>query len=204
MPHLAVKQEAPRNCGIQHNRNIMPKLAATLLSLIPTLTLSAQAAFHTSPACWTEPRIHSEMRENDVVLTIQHIDGNMPHESVPSPNHVYSFFLKEEAIPKNGMSRVEITIYNERPYLLHITLPSVRGIGQPQWINEQLFSVRVWWGRIAGTDYIIDVEREEVVNQQAFRYGAIAFQQFKQCATPVWSESAACKCYPEAPKGWKP
>ena len=127
----------------------VPNLTAMLLSLIPALSLSAQAAFHTSPACWTEPRIHSELRENDVELAIERIDGNMPHGSVPSPNHVYSLFLKEEAIPHNGTSRVEITIYNERPHLLQITLPSVRGIGQTQWINEQLFSVRVWWGRMA-------------------------------------------------------
>ena len=182
----------------------MPNLTVPLLSLVPTLMLSAQATFHTSPACWTEPRIHSEVRENDVELTIERISGNMLHWSVLSPNHVYSLFLEEEAIPHNGTSRAEITIYNERPHLLQITLPSVRGIVQPQWINEQMFSVRVWWGRIAGTDYIIDVEREEVVNQQAFRYGAIAFQQFKQCETPEWSESEACSCYPEAPEGWKP
>ncbi len=199
-----MKSLAANICDKRHHRNTVAKLTATLLSLVPTLALSAQTAFHTSPACWTEPRIHSEVRVNDVELNIQHIDGNMPHESVPSPNHAYSFFLIEEVIPENGTSRVEITIYNERPQLLHIALPSVRGIAQPQWINENLLSVRIWWGRIAGSDYIIDVEREVVVIQQAFVYGANAFQQFKQCESPEWSESEACKCYPQAPDGWKP
>ncbi len=115
------QREYDKSFTHEFNRHIVfcvgpvPNLTATLLSLVPTLMLSAQAAFHTSPACWTEPRIHSELREHDVELTIERINGNMPHGSVLSPNHVYSLFLEEEAIPHNGTSRAEITIYNERP-----------------------------------------------------------------------------------------
>ena len=175
-----------------------------LLILVPTLTLSAKPVFHTSPACWTEPRIYSELRDSDLELKIQPIDGTMPHDSVLSPNRAYAFVLKEEVIPQSGTSRVELTIYNERPYVLRILLPNIRGIGQIQRINEYLLFVRVWWGRIAGTDYIINVEREEVLNQKGFRYGAIAFQQFKQCDAPEWSDFEGCRCYSGAPEDWKP
>ncbi len=40
--------------------------------------------------------------------------------------------------------------------------------------------------------------------QLPLRYGAIAFQQFKQCDTPQWSEADACRCYPEASIDWRP
>jgi hypothetical protein len=128
----------------------------------------------------------------------------MPHGSVLSPNRAYAFFLKKEVVPENGTSNVELTIYNERAYLLRVALLEIRGVGQVQWVNEYLLFLRIWWGRISGTDYIIDVEREEISNQQAFRYGAIAFQQFKQCESPDWQSSDGCRCYPGAPEGWKP
>ena len=182
----------------------MYRAIVTVLSLAYISTLSARPAFHTSPACWTEPRVHSELRDNDLELKIQRIDGAMPHGSVLSPNQAYAFVLEEQVESKSGTSTAKLKIYNERVYILSIFLPEMRGVGRVQWINEHLLFVRVWWGRIAGTDYIVDVEREEISNQQAFRYGAIAFQQFKNCETPDWSSSDGCRCYLGAPEGWKP
>ena len=180
------------------------RLALMLLSFAPSVVFAAPSKSHTSPSCWVEPRVHSESRDDDHGLDFQRLEKPLPPGSTLSPNGAYAFHLREETTSENGSSRLELTLYNERPYLLAARLPEVRGFEPPRWINEQLIYFRVWWGRIAGTDFIIDVERERTVLQQTFRYGTIAFQQYQQCKTPEWSDSADCTCFPGAPKDWKP
>ena len=155
----------------------------------------AATGFHTSPACWDEPRIHAEMREAHVVVEIVRADGPLAEPVVVSPNGAYAFHL-DEMPAEAGNSDYTLRIDNERPYVLELAFPEARGVVTPNWINEKLLFVRVWWGRVAGTDYLVDVEQEAVVLVDPFRYGAIAFQQFRQCGQPEWQGTEACKCFP--------
>jgi len=47
-------------------------------------------------------------------------------------------------------------------------------------MNERLLFIEVWWGRVLGSDFLIDVENERVVHSEMIRYGAIEFQQWQQ------------------------
>jgi hypothetical protein len=40
--------------------------------------------------------------------------------------------------------------------------------------------MRAWWGRIAATDLIYDVERERFVYSEALTDGSLAFQQYRE------------------------
>lgn len=176
--------------------------AALLLGCVST-GVHAATGFHTSPACWDEPRIHAEEREAHVDVEVVRADGPLAEPVIVSPNGAYTFHLDE--IPATGgNSDYTLTVDNERPYLLELAFPDARGVVTPTWINEKLLFVRVWWGRVAGTDYLVDVEKEAVVLVEPFRYGAIAFQQFKQCETPEWEGSEACGCFPGQPERWPP
>ena len=88
-----------------------------------------------------------------------------------------------------------LLIFNERPYLLEIQFPDTDAISEAEWVNENLIYVRLWWGRVVGSDFIVDVEKEAIVYQQPFRYGAIAFQQFKQCSEDEWKNEEQCRCF---------
>jgi hypothetical protein len=46
-----------------------------------------------------------------------------------------------------------------------------------RWVNERLLYVQVWWGRILGSWYLIDVEAEKVVYREMVHSGEIPFQQ---------------------------
>jgi pimeloyl-ACP methyl ester carboxylesterase len=75
-----------------------------------------------------------------------------------------------------------VFVYNETDSLAQISLmdhyrnfpPSV------SWVSEKLLYLRVWWGRVLGTDLIYDVEREEFVYEESFRDGKILFEQHKE------------------------
>ena len=40
------------------------------------------------------------------------------------------------------------------------------------WINEEILHVRVWWGRIAGSDLLVDVPRRELLYHRMFFFPA--------------------------------
>ncbi len=153
----------------------------------------AATGFHTSPACWDEPRIHAEERDAHVEVRVERIEGDLPETAVLSPNRAYAFHLDDKQ-GTAGQSDYTLRIDNERPYLLELRFPEARGVVEPDWVNEKLLFVRTWWGRVAGTDYLVDVEKEAVVLVEPFRYGAIAFQQFRQCDSAPWKGTDACRC----------
>jgi hypothetical protein len=44
---------------------------------------------------------------------------------------------------------------------------------QVRWINDELLFVQVWWGRIVGTDLVIDVPGARVIYRRMFVYGPL-------------------------------
>ena len=52
------------------------------------------------------------------------------------------------------------------------------------WINEKLLYVEVWWGRILGSCFIFDVEKESIIYKEMVNDGNVAFQQWQQAKKP--------------------
>jgi len=44
-----------------------------------------------------------------------------------------------------------------------------------QWLNENLIWIQVWWGRIASSDIILDVEKKQFIYNQFAQYGEVTF-----------------------------
>lgn len=162
------------------------------LLLLPVSRIDADE-FHTSPYCWDEARIvaYGVSQEGDVTLTRS--GEALDVDGTPSPNGGYRFHVFERGDEASAWyPRVGIDI--ERPYLLVLEFRATDAISEAEWINEQLIYLRLWWGRIAGSDFIVDVEKERIVYQQPFIYGGLAFQQFQQCSDPEFSGQANCQC----------
>ena len=129
------------------------------------------------PDCWSEPRIfHSAEKidpwqENTVITTIK---AETPKAGEFSPNKGY-FFLVEGGRPSG-----KITIYAEKDHLIQISFSELFGLSDVKWINEKLLFMRPWWGKIAATDIIYDVEKEQVIYSEFARDGFIAYQQFQE------------------------
>ena len=51
---------------------------------------------------------------------------------------------------------------------------------QTQWINEKLVFIRVWWGRVVGSDFIFDAETGRFIHQEMINDGTVLFQQTQQ------------------------
>ena len=48
------------------------------------------------------------------------------------------------------------------------------------WINEKLIFIRVWWGRIVGTDIIFDVEKQVYLSLEMVVDGTQLYNQTRQ------------------------
>ena len=141
--------------------------------------------FHTRPDKWAEPRIfHSSFNQRySDRISISRValaDVNEPKEV--SPNKAYWFSACYPDTVKPGPYDFRADIYNERDYLIRLKVSDVYGNYEQQirWINEKLLYVKVWWGRVKGADFVIDVEREAVIHQEDVNRGAIPFQQWQQ------------------------
>jgi len=138
------------------------------------------------PDCWSESRLfHSAgkidpWQKNTVIKTIK---AEKPKTGELSPNKGY-FFLVEGGRP-NG----KITIYAEKDHLVQISFSELFGLSDVKWINEKLLFMRPWWGRIAATDIIYDVEKEQVIYSEFVTDGYIAFQQFQESCPTL-----GCQC----------
>lgn len=177
------------------------KSASTLVALL-FLTASALSAqyqdhWHTRPDKWKEPRsFHTP--ENGYLeerVDLSHVEpSGDPQLKVFSPNGAYwagvdpeKGFQLRDSKPKGVQFHVfspdvPIYIFNERPKLITLTLKDhyPNFVVNLHWVNEKLLYVRVWWGRVLGTDFILDVEKEAIVYKETVNSGGIAFQQWQE------------------------
>ena len=129
------------------------------------------------PDCWTEERIIHSGDFNDVWqgnTAFKKIPGAKLKAGVYSPNKAYYF------VAENGRPNGAVTIFTEKPYLIRIEFSELFGLSDVKWINEKLLFMRPWWGRIAATDLIYDVEAERVIHSEGVTDAYLAFQQFRE------------------------
>lgn len=152
--------------------------------------------WHTTPDKWREPRVYESEFDpayNDRLSISHEKAGPSFTLRVPSPNKAYWFaavadWPKEPAVSCNGAefeSKAEspcIYVSTEREYLLKVTFKrhdpnytiSVR------WVNERLLYLQVWWGRVLGSAYLLDVENEIISHKEMIHDGSIDFEQWQQ------------------------
>lgn len=166
------------------------RMLATLLIYV-FLTSSAahpsqkdHGTWHTRPDKWSEPRrFHSEFYKHyEKRILISHdILTENTGKKVLSPNKAYWFAVHRPNYMKPPPWSTNISIFNERDYLMNIRFEDHNNYGMKvRWINEKLLYMQVWWGRILGSYLIFDVEKERTVVREMVNDGHIPFQQFQQ------------------------
>ena len=133
---------------------------------------------------------HSEFDknyENRIRISHAQIDkkillGKNIKERNYSPNKAYWFVAKFPDTMKPGPWSTEIRVFNERDYIIKIELVdyAAQYVTTIKWINEKLLYIELWWGRVLGTYFIFDAEKEKVVIREMVHDGGIAFQQWQQ------------------------
>jgi len=129
------------------------------------------------PDCWSEERnIHGGDFDDiwKANTAFKKLTGTKLKPGVYSPNKGY-YFVAEDGRPSGA-----VTIFAEKNYLIRIEFSALFGLGEVKWINEKLLFMRPWWGRIAATDLIYDVEAEKVIYAESVTDAYLAFQQFRE------------------------
>jgi 3-oxoadipate enol-lactonase len=155
---------------------------------LPLLLLAGAvpAQPHTDPSRWREPRIYHTREESQLHERMRIEKGEGPAallQPIHSPNKGYYFMVLRPSTTEPGPRITQVFVYNEKDHMTKISLvdhypnflPSIT------WISEKLLFLRVWWGRIVGTDLVYDVEQERIIYEENFRDGRILFEQHREC-----------------------
>ena len=152
--------------------------ASMIVCACASLAVAAERSWPGAPPdCWTEERnIHGENFADiwKTNMAFKKLTGAILKPGVFSPNKGY-YFVAEVGRP-NGA----VTIFAEKNYLIRIEFSALFGLAEVRWVNEKLLFMRPWWGRIAATDLIYDVEAEKVIYAEAVTDAYLAYQQFRE------------------------
>ena len=148
-----------------------------ILALSPLMALANNNWPGLPPDCWIESRnvhvIASYERQRKDRIIIRTVQKAMPDGGITSPNKGYRFIVDPKQRPT-----INITIYSEKKHLVEIVVSDVHGFSDAKWVNEKIIFFRIWWGRIAASDIMFDVERERVVYEEDVTDAYIARQQY--------------------------
>lgn len=153
-----------------------PRLAIGLMIATPIAAIAAEGWPGLPPDCWPEPRmVHSVQELGDLWQRNTRVTtrpGEGPTQGQVSPNKGYAFVVE------GSQPSARITIYAEKDHVVDIEFVELAGLSDVRWLNEKLIFMRPWWGRIAATDLIFDVEREKIVYAEWVTDGSLARQQY--------------------------
>ncbi len=185
-----------QECACMFSGIVMRMICLLVITLSFGCAAANSSQWHTTPDKWKEPRTYQTpiLTEYSDRVSLDHLstEGHF-NVKVLSPNNAYWFAVNGDwpsppTIECDGIeflietSEAAIYVFTERDYLLRIRMrdhyPNFT-IGA-RWLNERLLFVRVWWGRILGSDFLVDVENERIVHSEMIHYGAIEFQQWRQ------------------------
>jgi hypothetical protein len=145
------------------------------------------------PDCWTQVRNYQTESDDwdwPARTRIEHVVATRPKAVTLSPNGAYYFALPEE------MPQQSILIFAEKDRLVRISFPDAKGLTDVKWINEKLLYLRPWWGRVAATDLVFDVEKERVLLAESTHDGATAMEQSRDMCPRL----GGCQCIPKDPR----
>jgi hypothetical protein len=155
----------------------MAGLSLNLLGVLP-IASAADGWPGLPPDCWTESRmVHSvqnlgDLWQKNTQITTRNAEKPKPGEF--SPNKGY-FFVVEGGRPSG-----RVTIYSEKSHLVDINFTELFGLSDVRWVSEKVILMRAWWGRIAATDILFDVETEKILYTETVTDGFQAMQQYQE------------------------
>jgi hypothetical protein len=143
------------------------------------------------PDCWAESRIYQTSNDEydwPSRTKIEHIATAKPAAVTLSPNRAYYFSLSKD---QPGQP---LLVFAEKDYSVRISFKEPLAVNDVNWVNEKLLYMRIWWGRIAATDLVFDVEQERMVLTASTHEGGSAMEQYREgCAL-----HGGCKCVKKA------
>jgi hypothetical protein len=129
---------------------------------------------------WAKPRLFHEafdLKFDDQIKVDSKEKTEAPKSAIFSDNDAYWFHVEPydetewvQRIVISGEDVIAITLddaYPNFPVRVH-------------WINEKLIFIRVWWGRIVGTDIIFDVEKQVYLSLEMVVDGTQLYNQTRQ------------------------
>ena len=145
-----------------------------------------QQEWHTRPDRWRGPRNFQTPfepgYEGYLSVTQQSIETDPRTSKLFSPNKAY-WLTSSGSLPVRFTPDNPILVFNERAYLIRIA-PAKSDpdyfLKRIDWVNEKLVYIEIWWGRVLGSCYIFDVEKELMVYREMINDGTLPFQQWKQ------------------------
>jgi hypothetical protein len=177
---------------------ILAHLAELADSATATATASQQpgpsSEFHTSPACWEQPRVyHQGTPSPDLRDRIRIGRDAVPltdSGGIYSPNHGYRVWMPPPSPGTTGGASAWFLIDDEKPRPLRVQINGAIAPPAVQWVSEKLLFLRIVWGRVSFTDLLLDVELGRPIYQEQARYGDAAFAQYHAACL------GQCPCLP--------
>lgn len=160
-----------------------------LLFLIFIPYNASSISFHTTPDKWKEPRKVFDVFEKDFDGRIKisrikkdtYIKGVNENNRKYSLNNIYWFAIDPVDTTKPSPWSTQIRVFNERDYLICISIIDYAAQYDLKinWINEKMIYAQFWWGRIVGSFFIFDVEKEKILIKEMFYEGSHIFHQWQ-------------------------
>ena len=141
-----------------------------------------------TPDCWSNGRVVHGIADYDAQwranVRIERSAQQPIRGGEKSPNDGYVFVV--------GRSETErhIRIDAEKPDQILIRVKDAMSLNDVRWINAKLIAGRIWWGQIAISDFIFDVEAEQFIWHESATESSIAMQQYRSGCR----QSGDCEC----------
>ena len=129
---------------------------------------------------WNSPRNYHIAFEDEFSDRIEVIEkeNQAPSEAANySTNEAYWFEL-EPLNEKTNEQRISVSADGSATISLKDTYTNFPT--KAHWMDEKLIFIRVYWGRIVGTDLIFDVEKKEFIYREMVYDGTILYRQTRQ------------------------
>lgn len=130
------------------------------------------------PDCWKESRnIHTGSPDSWKLLKknmkFGHIQEEPKGERNYSPNKGYYF------VTNGWRTESEVIVYAEKKQYWKLSFSDNFYPASPNWVSEKILFLRVYWGKIAFEDMLIDVEKESILYSESGEDSYIAYDQYK-------------------------
>ncbi len=151
-------------------------------TILTFLVLCWRLDASSDPSTWTAPRnVHQEIDAQHLErISIKKVEkGNEDSSGASfSPNH--SYWMK--SLPPTGTSQVVMITTDRNGYLISFRDSYSNFPIQTKWVNEKILFLRVYWGRIVGTDVLVDAETGKFLYMESFVDGTQMFQQAREAS----------------------
>ena len=141
-----------------------------------------------SPECWSQARVVHGVGDYEALwkrnVSVLKAERQRLTGPILSPNSGYAY----EARERKG--EIAIRIDSEKSQQTIIRIKEAFLGGELHWVNEKLIACRAWWGQIAMTDFIFDVEADRFIWHESATESSIAMQQYREGCR----QSGDCEC----------